>query len=72
MEQKPHRKKLATHFGLLFFFTAGAVMGTMFCHLVGKAIWIAALPLGVVFAAMLHADLTTEKDLVEEQKPSGH
>ena len=72
-EEKPHRKKLATHFGMLAFFTIGAVVGTMFCHLlVGKAIWITALPLGVVFVTLLHADLTTEKDLVEEQKPSGH
>ena len=36
-----------------------------------KAGQFALIPLGVVFAALLHADLTTERDLVE-RKPAGH
>ena len=42
------------------------------CRLfLGKALWVLLLPLGVLFGVLLHADLTTEKDLVET-KPSGH
>lgn len=70
---KSHRKKLATHAGMLFFFATGVIVGTVFCHLlVGRAIWLTAIPLGVIFVTLLHADLTTEKGLVEERKPSGH
>ena len=72
MTEKPHRKKLLTHLGMLGFFILGVLVGAICCHLmVGKAIWITAIPLGVVFVTLLHADLTTEKDLVET-KPSGH
>ena len=70
---KSHRRKLATHAGMLFFFATGVIVGTVFCHLlVEKAIWLTIIPLGVIFASLLHADLTTEKSLVEERKPSGH
>lgn len=49
-----------------------AVVGTVFCHLlVGRAIWVTALPMAVILATLLHADLTTERALVE-RKPSGH
>ena len=69
---KSHREKWARHAGMLFFFAVGAVVGTVFCHLlVGRAIWVTIIPLGVVFIKLLHADLTTEKSMVE-QKPSGH
>ena len=69
---KSHREKLAKHSEMLFFFAAGAVVGTVFCHLlVGRAIWITALPMAVIFFSLLHADLTTERALVE-RKPSGH
>lgn len=69
---KSHREKWARHAGMLFFFAVGAVVGTVFCHLIaGKAIWVTILPLAVIFVSLLHADLTTEKELFE-QKPSGH
>lgn len=69
---KSHREKWARHAGMLFFFAVGAVVGTVFCHLIaGKAIWVTILPLAVIFVTLLHADLTTEKELFE-QKPSGH
>ena len=64
--------KLARHCGMLFFFILGAVTGTVFCHLlVGRAIWLTMIPLGIIFLTLLHADRTTEKELVE-QKPAGH
>lgn len=54
------------------FFILGAVTGTVFCHLlVGRAIWLTMIPLGIIFLTLLHADRTTEKELVE-QKPAGH
>lgn len=69
---KSHRRKLARHCGMLFFFILGAVTGTVFCHLlVGRAIWLTMIPLGIIFLTLLHADRTTEKKLVE-QKPAGH
>ena len=71
--EKPHRRKFLTHLGMLLFFAAGATIGTVFCvQFLGRAIWITLLPLTVVFAVLLHADLTSEKQLVENQKPSGH
>lgn len=70
--EKTHRKKLRRHFVMLIFFLFGAVVGTVFCHLlVGKAIWVTLLPLGFVLVKLLRADLILEKDLVEK-KPSGH
>lgn len=69
---KSHRRKLARHCGMLFFFILGAVTGTVFCHLlVGRAIWLTMIPLGIIFLTLLHADRTTEKELVD-QKPAGH
>lgn len=69
---KSHRRKLVRHLGMLFFFIVGAVVGTVVCHLfLGRGIWLTMLPLGVIFVTLLHADRTTEKDLVE-QKPAGH
>ena len=69
---KSHRRKLARHCGMLFFFILGAVTGTVFFHLlVGRAIWLTMIPLGIIFLTLLHADRTTEKELVE-QKPAGH
>ena len=69
---KSHRMRLSKHSLMLLFFAVGIVVGTLFCNLLGeRAIWMTILPLGVIFTALLHADLTTEKDLVE-QKPAGH
>ena len=71
-EDKSHRVKILRHFQMLIFFVLGAVVGTVFCNLLaGRAIWVTLLPLGIVFGAMLHADLTTEKNMVEK-KPAGH
>lgn len=69
---KSHRKKLAAHFQMLVFFFAGTVVGTVACgRLSGRAIWLTILPLGVVLLALLHADLITEKSLLD-WVPAGH
>ena len=65
-------KKLFAHSEILVSFLFGTTIGTVFCRLLlGKAIWITLLPLGFIFAALMHADLTTEKEL-KEKKPAGH
>lgn len=71
-EDKSHRKKLFQHLKMLIFFLIGSSVGTVFCNLLlGKAIWITLIPFSVIFAAFVHADLTTER-AVHEKKPSGH
>ncbi len=71
-EDKSHRPKLIKHTQMLFFFSMGAIVGALFGNIMlGKAIWLTIIPLGVVFVTLLHADLTTEKSMVEK-KPSGH
>lgn len=71
-KNKSHREKLFRHFQMLIFFTAGAIIGTILCNIfIGKAIWATIIPLSIIFFLLLHADLTTEKDMVE-MKPSGH
>ena len=70
--KKEHRKKLDRHFKMLLFFVAGAVAGTVFCNfLLGRAIWITLIPFGAVLAALLYADLVTERGMTE-RKPAGH
>lgn len=67
-----HREKLFVHLRMLIFFFAGASAGSLFAHLLGgRSIWLTLIPLAVVFAALLKADLGEEKDRME-QKPSGH
>ncbi len=70
--EKPHREKLLQHSEMLLCFLAGSAAGTVFCRVLGgRAIWVTIIPLGVVFAVFLHADLTTEKNMMEK-KPAGH
>lgn len=71
-QNKTHRRKLLQHSEMLLFFLAGSVVGTLLCKLFsGKAIWATLLPFGVILCTLLHADLVTEKDMME-QKPAGH
>lgn len=71
-KNKSHREKLQQHVEMLMFFLAGSALGTVSCNLfAGKAIWGTLIPLGVVFCALLHADLVTEKNM-KQKKPAGH
>lgn len=70
--EKPYREKLVKHLGMLVYFLLGAVAGTVCCGLfIGRAIWFTLIPFGIIFAALLRADLVTEKNMVEK-KPAGH
>jgi len=67
-----HRQKLLQHTEMLLLFIAGASIGELCCGIFEeKAIWVTLIPFGVILAALLHADLVSEKDLMEK-KPMGH
>ena len=69
---KTHRVKLKKHSGMILMFIVGAAVGAMCCNLLGgRAIWLTALPLSVLFAAMLNDDRIRGQETLE-QKPSGH
>lgn len=57
-----HVKRLACHLEMLAVFVAGGVVSTVLCrHFMGRAIWAALIPLAVVLADLLHADLKGEQ-----------
>lgn len=65
-------KRIRNHLGMIFLFVTGAIVSTVKCRLfLGKAIWGVELLLIIVFADLMHADLTKEKALLYK-KPSGH
>ena len=69
---KSHRKKLCGHFAMLVYFFLGVVAGTVACNLLaGAAILVTLIPLGVILAALVRVDLTTERELLSK-KPAGH
>lgn len=64
--------RMFNHFNMLFVFVLGGILSTVLCkYFLGKAIWFALLPLTVVLAALLHADLKKERELMDI-KPHGH
>lgn len=65
-------RRLLAHLGMLGAFVAGGVLSTYLCRLFqGKAIWFAEIPLILVLADLLYADLKKEKAQLE-QLPHGH
>lgn len=71
-KDKSHRDKLLQHFEMLIFFLTGSVVGTVLCTVFkGRAIWMTMILLGIVFFTLLHADLTTERNMMN-RKPAGH
>ena len=71
-EDKSHRVKLKKHCLMLTFFFTGAVIGTIFCHLLkGRAIWLTAIPLILLFCLMICDDRMNGLEHLE-QKPLGH
>lgn len=60
------------YIGTLAAFLCGCVLSVFLCGLfAGKAIWVTIILLGIVFAALLRADLTKEKTQLN-RIPSGH
>lgn len=59
------------HIRMIVVFVLGGVLSTVLCaHFLGKAIWGALIPLAVVFADLLIADIKQHGHL--EAKPHGH
>jgi uncharacterized membrane protein YoaK (UPF0700 family) len=71
-EDREYYKRALEHLGMLCVFVIGGVCATVLCKIfLGKAIWITLIPLGIVLADLLYADIKKEKgklDLI----PRGH
>ncbi|MGI6007680.1 MAG: YoaK family protein [Ruminococcus sp.] len=71
-EKSSYIHRMLIHLGMLGTFVLGGVISTVLCNiLLGKAIWIALIPLAVVLADLLYADLKREKGKLD-QIPHGH
>jgi uncharacterized membrane protein YoaK (UPF0700 family) len=65
-------KRMWCHVGMLSVFIVGGVISTILCRIfMGKAIWGAAIILIIIFIDLLHADLKTEKGMLN-LIPNGH
>jgi uncharacterized membrane protein YoaK (UPF0700 family) len=71
-EGKEYYKRIFEHLGMLCVFVIGGVCATVLCKFfLGKALWGSLIPLGIVLADLLYADIKKEKgklDLI----PRGH
>lgn len=66
------KEKVFAHGSMLLCFLAGVLGAGLLCRWLGTyTIWVALLPLTVLFVDLLHADLTTERDKLEIT-PHGH
>lgn len=71
-KEKQAGEKVRSHGVMLLSFVAGAVISSFFCVLIGvRAIWVALIPLVVLFVDLLKADLTGERDMLSVI-PRGH
>lgn len=65
-------RKLLVHLWMLAAFVLGGAVSTALCgRFLGRAIWFAEIPLGVVLVDLLRADLGKERERLE-QIPHGH
>ena len=67
-----HLRRLGAHLAMLGVFVAGGVAATVLCRVfLGRALFAALIPLGIVLAGLLHADLTKERGVLT-RVPHGH
>ena len=67
-----HIRRGMEHLGMIVCFCVGAFLLSVFCKFMNeKSIWIALVPLLILFYRLAHADLTWEHDLLNK-KPAGH
>ncbi len=67
-----HLRRMGSHLAMLGVFVAGGVAATVLCRLfLGRALFWALIPLGIVLAGLLHADLTKERGALA-RVPHGH
>ena len=68
----PARERLLAHGGMLLAFVLGGALSTACCGpLLGRTIWLAEIPLGIVLLELLRADLGRERAR-REQLPHGY
>lgn len=68
----PYVQRLFIHVGMLCSFILGGVISAVLCgHFLGKTIWFAELPLGIVLVILLRADLGKDRERLE-QLPHGY
>ena len=71
-KEKAYVRRMLCHFGMLLVFVAGGTISAVLCrYFRGKAIFAVLLPLAVVFADLLYADLKKEKGSLD-RVPHGH
>jgi uncharacterized membrane protein YoaK (UPF0700 family) len=65
-------KRMARHAAMLSVFVVGGVISTVLCrYFMGRAIFAVLIPLAILFADLLYADLKTERGELEKV-PRGH
>ncbi len=70
--RKDYAVRTASHAGMLIVFVIGGIFSTILSRMfLGKSIWITLIPLAIVLADLLYADLKKEKDRLDEI-PRGH
>lgn len=71
-KNKKYTGRMLSHILMLLCFCAGVAVSTFLCtHLLGKAIWFALIPLGILLFDLLYADLKKEHGMLY-RKPRGH
>ena len=65
-------RRLAAHLAMIGVFVAGVMVGTILCRIfLGRALLFTLIPLAIVLAGLLHADLTKERGALA-RVPRGH
>ncbi len=71
-KNKKYRNRMLSHILMLVCFCVGATVSTFLCgKLLGRAIWFALIPLGILLFDLLYADLKKEHNMLY-RKPRGH
>jgi uncharacterized membrane protein YoaK (UPF0700 family) len=71
-KNKNYLKRILSHIVMLLCFVIGATISTFLCKfMLGRAIWVTLIPLGIVLVSFLYADLKTEHSRLY-QTPRGH
>lgn len=71
-KDKEALNRMFFYIGTLILFVLGVISSAVSCrHFSGKGVWFALIPLMIIFIDLLHADLKTEKNLMD-RIPKGH
>jgi uncharacterized membrane protein YoaK (UPF0700 family) len=71
-DNQAYVRKLLAHIGMLVVFVTGGVLATVMCKvLLGHALWLTLIPLGIVLIDLLYADIKKEKGKLD-RIPHGH